>query len=189
MPAPHVQTPWMGSYRFVGGCEFDVASGELRREGASTRLEPQPAAVLALLALHAGDVVTHEEIRRGIWGDETHVNFPESVHYCVRQVRAALGDRAQDPRFIDTIPRRGYRLRADAILPVNTVPPTSSGLANRDGVSPPAVTLRTATWRRCLVLACLGAALGATTAFVEQRPNNHHQIAVAVLKTVHDLVY
>jgi DNA-binding winged helix-turn-helix (wHTH) protein len=178
----------MGSYRFIGGREFDVGSGELRRDGTITRLEPQPAAVLALLAFHAGDVVTHEEIRRGIWGDETHVNFQDSVHYCVHQVRAALGDRAQDPRFIDTIPRRGYRLRADAILLVNTVPATSSGIANPDEASPPAVTLRS-PWRRRLVLACLGAGLGATTAFVEQRPNNHHQIAVAVLKTVHDLVF
>ena len=111
---PHVEISESSSYRFIAGCEFDVASGELRRGGTITRLEPQPASVLALLAGRAGDVVTHEEIRRGIWGDDTHVNFQDSMHYCVRQIRAALGDRARDPRFIETIPRRGYRLRADA---------------------------------------------------------------------------
>ena len=151
----------MGSYRFIGGLEFDVASGELRRDGTVTRLEPQPAAVLALLAGRAGDVVTHDEIRRGIWGDETHVNFQDSVHYCVRQVRAALGDRAQDPRFIDTIPRRGYRFRADAMLPIDTVPrPRRRAWRFRMRHLVLRVTLRSATWRRRVALACLGAALG-----------------------------
>ena len=179
----------MGSYWFIAGREFDVASGELRRGGTITRLEPQPAAVLALLAGRAGDVVTHEEIRRAIWGDETHVNFQDGVHYCVRQVRAALDDRVQAPRFIETIPRRGYRLKADAILPVDTVSATASGLGNPTEAPRPALTRPFNTWRWRLALACLGAALAAGATFVERRPNNHHQIAVIVLKTVHDLVF
>jgi DNA-binding winged helix-turn-helix (wHTH) protein len=179
----------MGSYHFIGGCEFDVASGELRNDGTIARLEPQPAAVLALLASRAGDVVTHEEIRRGIWGDETHVNFQDSVHYCMRQVRAALGDRARSPRFIDTIPRRGYRLRADAILGVDPVAAPSSGLAASIEVSHPAATSHSTTWRRYVALLCLGVALGTATALVERRPNNHHRIAIAVLKSVHNLVF
>jgi DNA-binding winged helix-turn-helix (wHTH) protein len=178
----------MGSYRFTAGREFDVVSGEVRSGGTITRLEPQPAAVLALLAGRAGDVFTHEEIRRAIWGDQTHVNFQDSIHYCVRQVRAALGDRAQDPRFIETIPRGGYRLKADAILPVDIIDATSSGVANPTEAPLPAVTRRSNTRRR-LAMACLSAALAAGAAFVERRPNNHHQIAVIVLKTVHDLVF
>ena len=177
----------MGSYRFIAGREFDVASGELRRGGTIARLEPQPAAVLALLAGRAGDVVTHEEIRCAVWGDETHVNFQDGVHYCVRQVRAALGDRVQAPRFIETIPRRGYRLKADVILPVATSA-TASGLANPTEPPRPALTRPFNTWRR-LALACLGAVLAAGVAFIERHPNNHHQMAVIVLKTVHDLVF
>jgi DNA-binding winged helix-turn-helix (wHTH) protein len=175
--------------RFISGWEFDVASGELRRDGTSVRLEPQPAALLALLASRAGEVVTHEEIRRHIWGDETHVNFHDGVHYCVRQVRAALGDRAQDPRFIDTIPRRGYRLRADAILLLDTLTITSSGSANPARPRLSALSPRPATWRRRLAIACISAALAGTTAFVERRPNNHHQIAAAVLERVHNLIF
>ena len=158
----------MASYRLIGDCEFDAASGELRRNGTVIRLEPQPAMVLALLADWPGAVVSHEEMRRAVWGDETHVNLQESVHYCVRQVRVALGDQARDPRFVETIPRRGYRLRSDAVVP--------AAPAN-------------ARWQRGLAAAGLVAALAATTAVVERRPNSHHQIAVSVLRMVHDFVF
>jgi len=158
----------MASYRLIGDCEFDAASGELRRNGTVTRLEPQPAMVLALLAERPGDVVSHEDMRRAVWGDETHVNLQESIHYCVRQVRVALGDQARDPRFVETIPRRGYRLRSDAVV--------SAAPAN-------------ARWQRGLAAAGLVAALAVMTAVVEQRPNSHHQIAVGVLKMVHDFVF
>ena len=105
----------MTRYRFDGPCEFDSSSGEVRCKGTLVRLEPQPAALLALLADRAGDVVTHDEIRRAIWGNATHVKFREGVHYCIKQIRAALGDRAQAPRVIETIPRRGYRLRGTTL--------------------------------------------------------------------------
>jgi DNA-binding winged helix-turn-helix (wHTH) protein len=164
----------MASYRFVAGWDFDAASGELRRGGAITRLEPQPAAVLALLASRAGALVTHEQIRQTIWGEATHVNFQDSVHYCVRQIREALGDRAHDRRFIETIPRRGYRFRSDAIL-------------GADASS--AAMLRSMPWKKRVALACLATVLGAATVLIERRPNNHHQIAVAVLKSAHDLVF
>jgi len=159
----------MASYRFADGSEFDATSGEVRRNGTTIRLEPQPAAVLALLAFRAGDLVTHDEIRREVWGDERHVNFQDSVHYCVRQIRAALADKTAGPGFVETVPRRGYRLRADAMLPVEP--------------------RRITSWRRALALACLAAALAVTTAFVERRPNNHHQIAVAVLQSLHDVLF
>jgi DNA-binding winged helix-turn-helix (wHTH) protein len=159
----------MRLYRFVEGHDFDEASGELCRNGTITRLEPQPARLLALLASRAGEVVTHEEIRCVVWGHDTHVDFKDGMHYCVRQIRAALGDAAQDPRFIETIPRRGYRLRADAILPAD------------------AVTVRF-TVRRRLALACAAAVLAATIGIVERRPNDHHQIAV-FLKVVHNFVF
>jgi DNA-binding winged helix-turn-helix (wHTH) protein len=162
-------------HQFIGGCEFDEASGEVRRDGISTRLEPQPAAVLALLARRAGDLVTHDEIRRALWGDDTHVSFQDSVHYCIRQVRAALGDQAREARFIETIPKRGYRLRSNAVLTA-TAAPLSAPM--------PRVSVR-----QRLAVACVASLLAAGVVIVEQRPNNHHQIAVAVLKTLHDLVF
>jgi DNA-binding winged helix-turn-helix (wHTH) protein len=160
----------MGSYQFIGGRDFDPASGELCRNGTITRLEPQPAALLALLASRPGEVITHEEIKRVIWGHDTHVDFKDGMHYCVRQIRATLGDLAESPRLVETIPRRGYRLRADAIRPADTA-------VKRFAV------------RRRLALACAAALLAATIGLVERRPNDHHQMAVAVLKAFHDLIF
>jgi len=91
------------------GFELDLAALELYREGEPLKLPPQPVRVLALLARGAGQVVTREELRRELWGDDTHVDFEGSLHSCIKQVRAALGDDASSPRFIETLPRRGYR--------------------------------------------------------------------------------
>jgi DNA-binding winged helix-turn-helix (wHTH) protein len=175
----------MPCYRFIHDRHFDAISGEVRRDGTITRLEPQPAALLALLAARPGEIVSHEEIRRAVWGDDRHVNVQDSVHYCVRQVRAALGDGARQSRFIETVPRRGYRLRADALVPVESVPAATT--ATED--APPAPTSRRAPSRWGLAAACLGAAVAVSAPLIERRPNNHHQIAVTVLKVVHDLVF
>ena len=75
------------------------------------RLEPQPARVLALLVARAGELVTREEIQREVWPD-THVDFDQGLNYCIRQIRTALGETAEAPRFIETLPRRGYRFVA-----------------------------------------------------------------------------
>jgi len=100
-------------YRF-GEFEFEPASGELRPvsgegDGNAQRLAPQPAKLLAMLAGRGGDLVTREEIRETIWPG-VQVDFDASLHFCVSQVRAALGDTAQAPRYVQTLPRRGYRL-------------------------------------------------------------------------------
>jgi DNA-binding winged helix-turn-helix (wHTH) protein len=175
-------------YRFAGGCEFDEKSGEVRRNGTTARLEPQPAALLSLLAQRAGDLVTHAEIRRAIWGDDTHVNFQDGVHYCIRQIRAALGDRAQDPRLIITVPRRGYRIGADAILAPGSGPAESSLPVSRSEASIP-VPRHPPGRRRRLTLAWVAVAVIASIALVERQPNDHHQIAVTVLTTLHDLMF
>jgi DNA-binding winged helix-turn-helix (wHTH) protein/TolB-like protein len=96
----------------LGEFTFDADSGELRRSGADEephRLPPQPARLLALLVDKRGDLVTREEIRGALWPD-TQVDFERSLHFCIRQVRAALGDTATDSNYIETLPRRGYRL-------------------------------------------------------------------------------
>jgi DNA-binding winged helix-turn-helix (wHTH) protein/TolB-like protein len=92
--------------------EFDVKAGELRRGGMTTRLEPQPARVLAMLVERAGDVVTRAELQQHVWSGDTFVDFERGLNYCIAQIRTALGDSASSPRFIETLPRRGYRFIA-----------------------------------------------------------------------------
>jgi len=94
-----------------GDFELDLEQVELRRHGAPVRLPPQPLRILALLSTRAGRIVTREEIQRQVWG-ETFVDFELGLNRCIRQIRAALGDNAEQPRFIETIPKRGYRFVA-----------------------------------------------------------------------------
>lgn len=102
-----------GTLQF-GAFEFELESGELRRDGAPVKLQPQPARVLALLASRAGQVVSREEIREFIWGGETFVDYEHGLNYCIRQIRLALEDSAQTPAYLETVPRRGYRFIAAA---------------------------------------------------------------------------
>jgi DNA-binding winged helix-turn-helix (wHTH) protein/TolB-like protein len=100
-----------GRARF-GLFEFDADTGALSREGVPVRLQPQPARVLAILLTHAGDVVTRDTLRQEVWSDGTFVDFERGLNFCVAQIRSALGDAADSPRFIETLPRRGYRFIA-----------------------------------------------------------------------------
>jgi DNA-binding winged helix-turn-helix (wHTH) protein/TolB-like protein len=102
----------MSSHIHFGLFQFDPATGELSREGVPIRLQPQPARVLSLLVEQAGDVVTREDIRRRVWGDETFVDFDRGLNFCIAQIRSALGDTAESPRFVETLPKRGYRFIA-----------------------------------------------------------------------------
>jgi DNA-binding winged helix-turn-helix (wHTH) protein/TolB-like protein len=95
-------------YRF-GLFAFDAAAGELRRDGELVRLQGQPAVALGCLLANAGRVVTREELQKAIWGDETHVDFERGLNFCIGQLRAALEDDADTPRYVRTIPRRGYQ--------------------------------------------------------------------------------
>ena len=97
-----------GVIRF-GAFELDRAAGELRKQGRLVALTGQPLRVLDLLASNAGHIVTRDQIQRAIWGDDTHVDFEAGLSTCINQVRSALGDRAASPRFVETLPRRGYR--------------------------------------------------------------------------------
>lgn len=101
------------SRRFrLGDFELDLETGELWRDGAVVELPPQPTRLLLLLARRPGRLVTREQIREEIWGD-TVVEFDTAINSAVRAVRAALGDDASDPRYIETVPRRGYRFVAE----------------------------------------------------------------------------
>jgi DNA-binding winged helix-turn-helix (wHTH) protein len=91
--------------------ELDVAARELRRKGRRIRLAPQPFRLLVLLAASEGRVIDREAIRKELW-NSTHVDFEHGVNFCVREIRRALRDRAERPKYIETLPRQGYRFLA-----------------------------------------------------------------------------
>jgi DNA-binding winged helix-turn-helix (wHTH) protein len=92
-----------------GVFEADLESRELRKSGLKVRLSDQPFLVLATLFERPGDIVTREELRLRIWPADTFVDFDHSINAVVNKLREALGDLADSPRYIETIPRRGYR--------------------------------------------------------------------------------
>jgi DNA-binding winged helix-turn-helix (wHTH) protein/TolB-like protein len=95
-----------------GVFEFDDESKELRKNGRAAALEPQPAKALALLLSRPGDVVSREELRDAVWGKDTHVDFDRGLAYCVSQIRTALGDSGDNPRFVQTVPKKGFKFIA-----------------------------------------------------------------------------
>lgn len=101
----------MSVIRF-GDFELDEETLELRKSGVLLRVQQQPARVLAFLLNHRGALVTREQIRMAIWGGDTFVDFEQGLNFCIRQIRIALGDRAENPRYIETLPRLGYRFVA-----------------------------------------------------------------------------
>lgn len=150
----------MGERFRFGDFEFDGGSGELRGpDGATQRLPPQPAGLLRMLVDRQGAVVTREQIRQRLWPD-THVDFDASLHFCVRQVRAALGDSGSEARYVENVPRRGYRLV-------------------------PAVTLvnGAVSGRRVLavVAAILAIGVAATLYFIERRTLARPQLRIAIM--------
>ena len=102
------------SVRF-GTFELDLRAGELRRNGSKVKLQEQPFQVLTLLLERPGEVVTREELQKRLWPADTFVDFDHSLNAAIRRLRDALGDSAENPRFVETVARRGYRFLA----PVN----------------------------------------------------------------------
>jgi DNA-binding winged helix-turn-helix (wHTH) protein len=92
-----------------GPFEVDLRSGELYKHGIRQKLQDQPFQVLALLLEHPGDVVTRDEVRLKLWPGDTFVDFDTGLNSTIKKLRDALGDSAERPRFIETLPRRGYR--------------------------------------------------------------------------------
>ena len=115
-------------YKF-GLYEADLASGELFREGRKLRMQEQPFQVLVALLERPGEVVTREDLRQRLWPSDTFVDFDHSLNTAINKLRDALGDGAANPRFIETLPRRGYRF----IAPVQTV---DSGVSAANALPP-----------------------------------------------------
>lgn len=89
--------------------ELDTRAGQLRKNGIKLRLRGQPLQVLGILVEHAGEVVTREELQRQIWTADTFVDFDHGLHNAIARIREALGDSAESPRYIETLPRLGYK--------------------------------------------------------------------------------
>jgi len=96
---------------------FDRHTLELHRDGAPVKLQQQPARVLAVLTERAGDLVSREEIRKAIWTDDTFVDFDRGLNYCISQIRTALDDSADAPRYLETLRGRGYRFIGTLSVP------------------------------------------------------------------------
>lgn len=99
-----------------GTYELGVQSGELRKSGIRIKIQQQPLRLLEILLERPGEVVSREELRNRMWPDESFGDFDQAVNVAIAKLRAALGDSADNPRFVETLPRRGYRFIADATV-------------------------------------------------------------------------
>ena len=139
-----METPSNGHSRLAFGLfEADPSSGELYRRGSRVALQEKPFRILAMLLERPGELVTREEVRKQVWPDGTFVDFDEGLDTALKKLRYALGDSAQNPTFIETVPRRGYRFIApvtngerslpseNADVPAIPAPPRS-GASNRE---------------------------------------------------------
>src|SRR5215472_4293409 len=96
-----------------GTYEVSLRSGEVRKAGLKIRVQQQPMKLLQILLERPGEVVTREELRGRVWPDESFGDFDQAVNIAIAKLRSALGDSAENPRFIETLPKRGYRFIAD----------------------------------------------------------------------------
>jgi len=142
-----------------GVFELDLGTGELRKSGRRLKLPPQPFKVLALIASHRGELISREEIQRQLWGTDTFVDFEQGMNHCVKQIRNALGDNAETPRYVETVPRRGYRFVAP-VEEVRTSPPGADREGEPMREAPPAQHVQ----RRRIIVAALVLVVAATVA-------------------------
>ena len=96
-----------------GTYEVSLQSGEVRKAGLRIRVQQQPMKLLEILLEHPGEVVTREELRSRVWPNESFGDFDQALNIAIGKLRSALGDSAENPRFIETLPKRGYRFIAD----------------------------------------------------------------------------
>ncbi|MEM7354811.1 MAG: winged helix-turn-helix domain-containing protein, partial [Acidobacteriota bacterium] len=152
--------------------ELHPESGELFHQQRPIHLQQQPARVLEILARRPGEVVTRGELRQAIWGEGHHVDADQGLNYCVRQIRLALDDRADAPRFVETVPRRGYRFVAPilaASTPSEPAESKSAPFASPELASP---VRQRATW--WLLGIAAGWVMVSGLRFAVPRPDSDH---------------
>lgn len=158
-----------------GAFELDLKNSELRRGGVLVKISPQQFRVLRWLAEHTGQICSREDIQREIWGSEVFVDFDRSLTVSIAQIRAALNDDAEAPRFIQTVPRRGYRFVApvEQISEVAAVEPT-----------PPPPPVPTNRWVPALCCAAVIIAGGALAVWYGAAPARRTLIAVLPFENI-----
>ncbi len=137
-----------------GVFEADLQTGELRKNGVKVPLQDQPFQVCAILLENSGKLVAREELRRRVWPEDTFVDFDHALNTAITKIRMALGDEADNPRFVETMPRRGYRFIAPVNIP-SPKAPTPGGPAieaAREEVGKPS------SFRRWMAIAFLSVA-------------------------------
>ena len=160
-----------GVIRF-GTFELDQSSGELRKRGVRIKLADQPLQILRVLLDRPGEVVTRQDLRQQLWDAETFVDFDVGLNSAIRKLRDALDDSAENPRFVETLPRRGYRF-IGSVQPA-TAPQITDGASEGTAAARSPRRLRRAVGALVLVIATIGTLL---FAFARQR---HHQAAAAI---------
>ena len=121
-PVRHMSIVRFGTY------EVSLHSGEVRKAGLRIKVQQQPMRLLEILLERPGEVVTREELRSRVWANETFGDFDQAVNIAIAKLRSALGDSAENPRFIETLPKRGYRFIADVSAVDADAPPKSRNL-------------------------------------------------------------
>jgi DNA-binding winged helix-turn-helix (wHTH) protein/TolB-like protein len=177
-------------YRF-GVFIFDDRAMLLTRADREIALEPQPARALALLLARAGDVVSREELRTHLWGGATHVDFDRGLAYCIGELRSALGDSADNPRFVQTLPRRGFRfiapVQAADAAPAEAAPaeaPVVNGALVEGGAHELTAATVVPGWIAAAAIGVVALVVGAAGAlmFARDRPPARPIVAVAMFE-------
>ena len=127
------------SYRF-GAFEVRVKAGLLLHQGTRVRIQELPLRMLFLLVEHSGEVVTRDQLRNHLWGARTFVEFDSNLRVAAAKLREALGDNAAQPRFLETVARRGYRFIGDAVPIIEAADPLQSSPVESPALVPVAVT-------------------------------------------------
>src|SRR5438309_328957 len=123
-PLRHTSVVRFGAY------EVSLQSGEVRKAGLRIRVQQQPIKLLEVLLEHPGEVVTREELRSRVWPNESFGDFDQALSIAIGKLRSALGDSAENPRFIETLPKRGYRFIADvSVLDADARPKMPASVA------------------------------------------------------------
>ena len=131
-----------------GAFQLDIQASQLLKSGRVVRLKPQPFRLLELLVSRAGEVVTRDDIRELLWGADTFVDFDQGVNSAIKQVREALGDDADRPIYVETVPKRGYRFVAPIESPRPATLPRSTDLNLQKALWLNVAELRLAEQRR-----------------------------------------
>lgn len=174
-----------------GDFRLDLRTAELSRRGVRLRLQEQPFRILKMLLARPGEIVSREELRRSLWTDDTFVDFESGLNAAINRLRETLSDTARKPRFIETVPRRGYRFMAGVRFADTPEPSTAIAQAERAFPEPETnVAKPRGHWKRPVVAAVLAALMAAVMLLAwwpghkDRKPVGIHSLAVLPLQNL-----